>query len=229
MAKEKVIIFDAGALISLSMNGLLYVLKNLKKNFDGHFLITDEVRKEIIDIPIQTKRYELEALRVKELYDEKILESPSIYGIDGKTLSNKSREVMEMTNSFFKSHKRQVKILHSGESSCIALSKMLRDKGIDNIIASDERTLRVMIEKPENLRDLLEKKLHTKIDIKASSFGYFKDFKIIRSAEILYVAWKKNLVELHDGKSVLDALLYAVKFKGCAISFEEIEEIKRIK
>ncbi len=229
MAKEKVIIFDAGTLISLSMNGLLYVLKNLKKNFDGHFLITDEVRREIIDIPIQTKRYELEALRVKELYDEKILESPSIYGIDGKTLSNKSREVMEMTNSFFKSHKRQLKILHSGESSCIALSKMLRDKGIDNIIASDERTLRVMIEKPENLRDLLEKKLHTKIDIKASSFGYFKDFKIIRSAEILYVAWKKNLVELHDGKSVLDALLYAVKFKGCAISFEEIEEIKRIK
>ena len=216
------------ALISLSMNGLLYVLENLKENFNGYFLITDDVKKEIIDVPIQRKRFELEALRVKALLDKGILEMPDVLGFDNKVVDRKSKEVMEMTNSFFKSHKRPLKILHLGESSCLALGKLLNEKGIENVIAVDERTVRVMIEKPENLKELLEKKLHTRIDIKENSFNYFKDFRVLRSAEILYVAWKKNLVELKDGKTILDALLYAVKFKGCAISSDEIEEIKRM-
>ncbi len=226
---NKVIIFDAGTLISLSMNGLLYVLKNLRKNFNGHFLITQDVKKEVIDTPIQRKRFELEALRVKSLFDEKILETPDKIGIDNKIVRDKGYEIMEMANSFFKSHKKPLKILQIGESSSLALSKLLHEKGIENVIAVDERTTRVMVEKPQNLKNLLEKKMHTKIEVKENSFSYFKDFKVIRSAEILYVAWKKNLIELKDGKTVLDALLYAVKFKGCAISSDEIEEIKKLK
>ncbi len=228
-SKSKAIIFDAGTLISLSMSGLLYVLKNLKKSFDGHFLITEDVKKEIIDVPIQRKKFELEALRVKVLFDEGILELPDKLGIDNKIVRDKGHEVMEMSNSFFKSHKRTIRILQLGESSCLALSKLLIGKGIENVIATDERTTRVMIEKPHNFKDLLEKKMHTRIEARESSFNYFKDFKVIRSAEILYVAWKKGLVELKDGNTVLDALLYAVKFKGCAISSDEIEEIKRLK
>lgn len=225
----KSIIFDAGTLISLSMSGLLYILKNLKKDFGGHFLITPDVKKEIIDVPIQRKRFELEALRVKALLEEGILEMPDVLGIDNKILNSKSREVMEMTNSFFKSHRKPLRILQLGESSCLALGKLLNEKGVENLIAVDERTTRVMVEKPENLKGLLEKKLHTRIDVKENSFGYFKDFRVIRSAEILYVAWKKEMVELKDGDTVLDALLYAVKFKGCAISSDEIEEIKKIR
>jgi len=226
---KKVLIFDAGTLISLSMSGLLYVLKNLRKDFNGHFLITEDVKKEVIDTPIQRKRFELEALRVKSLFDEGILETPDKIGIDNKIVRDKGHEVMEMSNSFFKSHKRTIKILQLGESSCLALSKLLNEKGIENIIATDERTTRVIIEKPQNLKELLEKKMHTRIEVRQSSFGYFKSFSVIRSAEILYVAWKKGLVELKDGNMVLDALLYAVKFKGCAISSDEIKEIKKLK
>ena len=45
----------------------------------------------------------------------------------------------------------------------------------------------------------------------------------------MYVAWKKGLIEIADGNKVLDALLWALKFKGCAISGDEINEIKAIK
>lgn len=225
----KVIIFDAGTLISLSMSGLLYVLKNLKKDFNGHFLITEDVKREVIDTPIKRKRFELEALRVKALFDEGILELPDKIGIDDKIVRDKGHEVMEMTNSFFKTHKRNLRILQIGESSSLALSKILIEKGIDNIIAIDERTTRVVIEKPQNLKELLQRKMHSRIEVHQKSFDYFKDFRVIRSAEILYVAWKKGIVELKDGETILDALLYAVKFKGCAISSDEIEEIKKLK
>jgi hypothetical protein len=82
-------------------------------------------------------------------------------------------------------------------------------------------------EKPENLHKLLEKKLHTKIEIR-DSLKNFKDYHFIRSSEIVYVAWKKGLINLGNGQ-VLDALLYSTKFSGCSISKEEIEEIKKLR
>ena len=60
------------------------------------------------------------------------------------------------------------------------------------------------------------------------NFKFFEGFKFIRSAELIYVAYKKNVTRIKDGKDVLDALLYAVKFSGCAISGDEIKEMKRI-
>ena len=108
------------------------------------------------------------------------------------------------------------------------MSKILLEKGIENIIVVDERTTRMLVEKPENLKELLERKTHTKIVLVKKDFQYFKEFKIIRSAELMYVAWKKNLLGVKKGE-VLDALLYALKFKGCSISDEEISEIKRMK
>jgi hypothetical protein len=85
----------------------------------------------------------------------------------------------------------------------------------------------MIVEKHENLREFLEKKLHVKIRVNHENLKYFKDFKIVRSTELVYVAYKKGLVKMKNPQ-VLDALLYAMKFKGAAISGEEIEEIKRL-
>ena len=109
----------------------------------------------------------------------------------------------------------------------MALGKILNEKNIVNVIAIDERTTRMLSERPENLKKLLEKKLHTKVSYKKERVKFFSDFKIIRSAELVYIAYKKGLVNLSDG-NVLDALLYAVKFKGCSISDDEIREIKKL-
>ena len=65
---EGAIIFDASTLISFSMNGLLDEVVKLKKIFKGKFLIPEDVKYEIIDRPLNVKRFELEALRLKKLF-----------------------------------------------------------------------------------------------------------------------------------------------------------------
>lgn len=226
---NKAIIFDAGTLISLSMNGLTNELVKLKKIFDGSFLITNQVKSEVIDKPLTIKSFELEAFRTKKLLDDGILELAEDYGFDNCRVEEKAREIMEFANSFFQGPRGPVNIMHLGEASCLALSKMLNDQKITNIIVIDERTTRILVEKPENLEELLSRKLHIRIKTIKKNFEYFKNFRVIRSVELMYVAWKKGLVEIKDGVLLLDALLWALKSKGCSVSGEEIEEMKKLK
>ena len=225
--KKKAIIFDSGALISLSMNGLLDELQRLKRIFSGDFLITQQVKYEVIDKPINIKCFELEALKVGQLLEDGTLKMADAYGIENSLISSRTEEIIKTANGIFMNGRNNVNILHLGEASCLALSKILFDKGVDNVIAIDERTTRMLVEKPDNLKDLLERKLHTRIIIVRKDFDYFKNFKIIRSAELIYVAWKKDLIDVKKG-NVLDALLYALKYKGCSISDEEISEIEKM-
>jgi len=224
----KAIIFDASSLISLSMNGLLPELKELRKIFDGKFIITGQIKKEVIDKPLTIKKFELEALKIKQLFDEKVLELPSSVGIKDNEILEQTAKLVDIANNLFIGREKEIHLISSGEASCLALGKLLEGKRINNIIAIDERTMRMLVEKPENLQKLLQRKLHTRVIIKKKNFSAFKGFKIIRSAELVYIAYKKGLVKLKNGKTVLDALLWAVKSKGCSISNEEINEIKGI-
>lgn len=223
----KAIIFDSGTLISFSMNGITDYIRKLKEIFKGKFLVTVEVKKEIIDKPLTIKRFELEALKLKALLDDGVLEMPSSLGIKDSEITSKTNEVLSIANSTFQGTKKDIHIIDAGEGSCLALSKILDAKGIKNVIAIDERTTRLLAEKPENLIRLFEKKMNTRITVKQQNYKFFSGFKVIRSAELVYVVYKKGLTGLKD-KNALDALLWAVKFKGAAISGEEIEEIKRI-
>ena len=225
---QKILIFDSGSLISLSINGLLEELKKLKKIFNGEFIITKEVKKEVVDNPIKIKMYELEALKIQNLIDEGCLNMPDKIGITDKEITNLMFKLMNFANTMFIGNRNEIQLIQQGETSCLALSKILNEKKIKNVLVVDERTTRMLVEKPENLKELLEKKMHTNVKLKESNFKEFNGFKIIRSTELIYIAYKKGLINLR-GKEVLDALLYALKFKGCAISSEEIEEIKNIK
>ena len=223
----KALIFDSSTLISLSMNGLLEYLEKLKEIFDGKFIITKEVKQEIIDKPLTIKRFELEALRVRNLFFEKVIEMPDCLGIKDSEISSKTKEIMDIANNTFAERNRNIHLISDGEASCMALSKILNQKKIQNVICVDERTIRMLSEKPENLRKLMEKKLHTRINSKTGNYDFFNGFKFIRSTELIYVAYKKKLIDIKNG-ILLDALLYALKFKGCAISDTEIEEIKKL-
>lgn len=225
--ESKAIIFDSGTLISFSMNGVTDILEKLKGIFHGKFIITNDVKKEIIDRPMQIKKFSLEALKLKHLLDIKVLEMPSSVGLNDNDVAKKTNEVLNMANSTYRDKKRDIHIIDLGESSCLAVSKMLSEKGVSNVIAVDERTTRMLGESPENLGELLEKRLHVKISPNRNDYTFFKGFRFIRSAELVYVAYKRGLVNLKNG-DVLDALLYAMKFKGCAISGEEINEIKKM-
>jgi hypothetical protein len=209
------------------MNGLFDELKKLRENFDGKFIITREVKGEIIDRSINIKRFELEALKLKKLFDDKILELPSAFGVDDKEISRRTQKILDTANKTFRSEGKDIHLLDVGEVSCLALGRLLEEKKIDFLLAVDERTTRMLIEKPENLERLLENKLHTKIYANKENFKFFRGFKLIRSVELAYVAYKKNLVDLKNGQ-VLDALLYALKFKGCSVSEDEIREIEKL-
>jgi len=225
---NKAIIFDAGTLITFGMNGLLPELKGLKEIFNGRFLITQQVKDEVIDRPINTKRFELEALKLQKLVNEKVLELPDSLGIKESEIVSRTDKYLEIANDTFEANGNKIKLIDLGETSCLSLSKILTDQNVKNVIAADERTVRLLSEKPENLKNLFQKKLKAKISANSKNYEYFKGFNFIRSAELVYVAYKKGVIKL-GGPMVLNALLWAVKFKGCAISGDEIHEIERIK
>jgi len=224
---NKAIIFDSGALISFSMNGITHIIKKLKEIFKGKFLITPNVKKEIIDNPMKIRRFKLEALKLKQLLDEGVLELSSSLEINDSEITKKTNEILDVANATFNDGGKNINIMHTGEASSLALGKILNERKIKNVIVIDERTTRILAEKPENLKKFLEKKLHVKIKIIMENLKLFKDFRIIRSTELIYVAYKKGLIKLKDG-NVLNTLLYAMKFKGAAISGDEIEEIKKL-
>ncbi len=224
---NKVIVFDSGVLISFSMNGMMDIIRRLKDIFPGKFLITSEVKGEIIDVPLRIKKFELEALKIKALLDEGILELPISLGIKDSEIEKEDGDFLEIANSTFNGNGKDIHILDHGEASCLGLSKILTEKGIANVVAIDERTARLLVEKPENLKNIFEERMNTKIKIKEGNLKFFKGYKIIRSPELAYVAYKKNIVGLKN-EMLLDALLYALKFKGAAISGDEIEQIKKL-
>jgi hypothetical protein len=225
-SKEKVIIFDSSSIISLALNGILDILKELKSVFNGKFIIPREVKRETIEKPINIKKFELEALKIKNLLDDKILELPESININNYEIERVSQDILRTSNNLFIARGKPIHIIDKGEAECLALSKLCEKKNIKNVITVDERTTRMLCENINNLKKLLEKKLHTRVKYKKKT-NFLSSIQCIRSAELLYIAHQKNLVKLKNG-NVLDALLYAVKFKGCAISDKEILELKRI-
>lgn len=224
MTAQKYIIFDSGPLINFSMNGLLPLLRKLKQHFKGEFLITKEVKREIIERPLQIKRFQLGALRLHELFKDKIIKHADITPAQVNELRKKRNEIMNITNSTFRTKKKDLHIIDKGESAALALAIVLNKPCV---LAIDERTARMLCENPENLRKILEKKLHTKVQANRQNYDLFKNFKVIRSTELVYIAHKKKLIELKDSKAY-EAMLYGVKFKGCSISENEVQQMKRL-
>ncbi|MEA3414411.1 MAG: hypothetical protein U9Q99_02710 [Nanoarchaeota archaeon] len=226
---EKVLIFDASSLISIAMNGLLPKLEKLKEISNAKFIIPKEVHYEIIKRPLNIKKFELEALQLNLLVKKGILELPNSLGIKDSEITSKTKKIMNLANkTFFENNQKEIHLIDLGESACLALGKILNEKQIENVLVIDERTTRILCEKPENLRKLMQKKLHRTINFKKENLSHFKNFKITRSCELMYLAYKKGFFEITN-KKIVDAFLYALRFKGCSISTEEIKEIKKMR
>ncbi len=136
---------------------------------------------------------------------------------------------MNLANSIYINKRKKIKIVHEGEIETIAMQ--------NNICVIDERTTRMLIENPLKLKELLEKKLHSKIHIDVKNLNEFKeltkDVKIIRSTELMTIAFEKGLfkdfIPKGKRKDFLDGLLWGLKLRGCAISSDEINQILRLK
>ncbi len=215
---NKALIFDASSIITLALNNLLYILEPLKRKFGGTFFITEDVKYEVIDKPIQEKRFMLEALFIKKLHENGTLE---LY--KGSRLKETSR-LGNIANSTFISGRDPIRIMHSGETSCLALYNELKIE--KKAVVVDERTTRVLCEAPNNLRKILELKLHRKIHSVEKNYNFFRNINLIRSSELALLAYKSGFIDLPGKKQdIIRAILYAAKFNGCAISNQEIESL----
>ncbi|RMD66856.1 hypothetical protein D6817_03185 [Candidatus Pacearchaeota archaeon] len=223
----KVLIFDSGVLINFALNGFLEVLPKLRSVGDVRFAITDEVLRESVSRPINIPRFELGALRIEALVESGVLEMPPAFGVPLQELRKLTQNFMNTANQLISANGKWVRIVSDGEMSCLALSRILSSQGVENLIAIDERTTRILTEKPENLIKLMEKRIHKRVKLDRTKLSEFQGFRFVRSTELVFLAYKKGLLDV-KGKKALEAALYATKYKGAAISFEEIDEIKRI-
>ncbi len=223
----KILLFDSSSIINFTINGLLEEFRKLRQSFPGRFIITNEVYAEVITRPLQIKKFKLEALKIKQLVTEKIIELPESINISSKEITRRTQVIMDLANSTFFSKGNTIKIIDLGEASCLAMHSILEEKGIQNVLAVDERTTRVLSEKPENLLEILNRKLHTEIKANRENFKFFKGIKFIRSAELAFYAYNHGLIK-EKSPDLLDALLFSLKINGCSISDEEIAEMKKL-
>jgi len=226
----KILVFDTGPIISLSVNALLWILYPLKKKFNGKFLITSGVRKELIDIPLKGKKYKFEALRVQDMINEKIFEI-----ITNKEIEKKGGQLMHLANSCFTARNTNLKIVQEAEMQSLAAAILMNA----DAVVLDERTTRTLIEDPEALEKLLEHKLNADVVVNQRNLKKFKqevkNVNVIRSVELVTIAYKMRLlnkyvtanhrVNVKMRNILLYSALWALKLYGCAISGKEIDEI----
>ena len=225
----KSLIFDAGPIISLATNNLLWILEPLKKKFDGKFYITEAVRRELVDRPLETKKFKFEAIQVESLIEKGVLEV-----IDNNFIRENSPRLLGIANEIFKAYNNYMKIVHFAEISVIAAAVNLNSEAI----VIDEKTTRFLIENPRLLVEILKKTLHTPININENNLKEFnsavKNIKAIRSVELVTVAYELGLLnnfitKISDArKNLLESVLWGVKLNGCAVSRDEIDQIVRI-
>ncbi len=222
----KSIIFDAGPIITLSMNNLMWLLETFKKRFEGEFYISESVKYEIIDRPMEGKKFKFEALQTLVYVKNHTLQ---IY--KGR-IRDDTNQLAKLINSIFSARGNNLQIVHLGEVESLAIALKLDAEAL----VVDERTIRLLIEAPMALYELLQRKLHTKIAINKPAFEEFKrmicNIKIIRSVEIATRAYELGLLDhylpydLPDAKKeLLTAVLWGMKLDGCSVSQKEIDEI----
>ena len=225
----KSLIFDAGPIISLATNNLLWILEPLKKKFNGKFYITEAVRKEVVDRPLETKKFKFEAIQVESLIEKGVLEI-----IDNVFIRENTPRLLNTANEIFGAYGNYMKIVHFAEISVIAAAVNINS----DAIVIDEKTTRFLIENPRMIVEILKKTLHTSISVNENNLKEFnntiKDIKAIRSIELVTIAYEQGLLNSYitklpnARKNLLESILWGVKLNGCAVSKDEIEQIVRM-
>jgi len=222
----KTIVFDTGPVISFAMNNMLWILDPLKKTFNGDFVITPGVHKELIEVPLNTKKFKFEAMQIMQYIKKGTIEI-----VDNNMIRKDTLKLMELANKIFKSKGNWIKIVHYGEIEAVAAAINFEA----HALVIDERTTRTLLEDPARLKHTMERKLHGKIFVNNTALKEFKKMtkgiRVIRSTEMAVMAFEMGLLDkfLPDlpkpRKELLESVLWAFKLNGCAISQNEIDSV----
>ncbi len=223
----KTIVFDSGPIITLTLNNITWLLDSLDQVFEGKFIIPEDVKKELIDKPLSTKKFKFEALQIIQLIRQG---SISVYN-NNKQIEKLSEELLYLANNSFFAKEKALNIMHKGEIGAVALALHVNAEAI----VIDERTTRTLIEKPLKLVKILSRKLHTRVSVNEKNLkqlqGRIRKLRVLRSAEIVAIAYELGMLDEYlptmsnAKKTLLEALFWGVKLNGCSISNEEIKDM----
>ena len=218
---EDSIVCDSSSLLSLSDSCLLWLLSDMVGCFKGYFIISRTVEQESVSRPLEMKSHTLGAIRVKKLLLDdviKVVETPN-----SRRLTS---ELLAFGNSIFSIGGRPLRLIHEGETQTLAIAI---DLGLKNIMI-DERTTRMLVEAPLEMKTHMEGEFQKKIELNERNLDRFLEMtgklNLFRSTELAIVAYEKGLFSDYGEmeKRAIEATLYGLKFAGCGISFSEIEE-----
>ncbi len=226
--KEKFFVCDSGLFITYTNACLFDVIRYLHEKFHVNFLITNAVKDETIDYPLhmENKKYSFSAMRIKHYLNEHFIKN---INTDGE-LERERDLFLEITNNLFYIVGKPLTLVHKGEAEIVALAYITGNKNI----FMDERTTRLLIEAPMVLKKHLEKEYKINVMVNKENlnklYEFTKGMKVFRSSELLTVAYELGYFDRFrkDKEKMFESALYAVRYAGTSISFDEIKEIIRM-
>ncbi|MFH1394116.1 MAG: hypothetical protein ABII71_01750 [Candidatus Micrarchaeota archaeon] len=220
--KQRHILCDAGSFISLTstcMDNLIYFFA---ENHNVSFIIPPSVEYEAVTRPLDQgyKKYMFSAIRIKDLINDKVV------AISDVKAPEEAKELMRLANNLFFVGGKPMQLMHLGEAEMLAIAKRL---GISHILI-DERTTRMIIEAPFSIKEHFEKEFHTNVMLNKKNLAELskrlEGLYALRSSELIILAYENGFFKRFQDmeKEALKAALYKVKYSGCSIRFNEIDD-----
>ncbi|MDO8627059.1 MAG: hypothetical protein Q7K42_01210 [Candidatus Diapherotrites archaeon] len=184
--------------------------------------IAPGVEYESVTRPREINRFKLSSVRIGDAIKEGWMKVWK----DKKQIQESVKEIQEIANKIYYSDEGEMTIMHLGEAESLALINIMQT----DIFGIDERTVRMLIEEPFALKKHMQIKYEQNIYLNKEMLEKFKalmpKITIIRSTELISLAFENGLFqqELSEDQESLSAALYSLKYSGCAISGQEIEE-----
>ena len=219
---ERTIVVDSSSIITISDNCMIKVVRNLAQISGIKFVLPESVYEESVVRPLSIKRYELNAVRIKDAVQDGYI---SVVRTT-QSVARAMDEIGEASDRICTAGGKALKLIQRGETEALALANEL---GVKTVLV-DERTTRMLVEEPQNMHGVLERRHERKIVINPDAahrfMGMFENFKIVRSVELIALAYESGAFgeELHKSREALEASLWAAKYAGCAVSEDEIRK-----
>lgn len=224
--RSKEVLCDSGVFISLTMSCLDPILGFLHEKFGVNFVVPPSVEEEMVRRPLSKgmKHYAFSAIKIKEAINDGL-----IIPVNADVKEDMHR-ILHSANNLFFGKGKPLKLIQEGEAEMLALAKRL---DVNNILI-DERTTRMLIEAPYQMKEHLAEELRVNVMADKKSLSEFTSFTkgmtAIRSSELVMIAYENGFFD-HFGDlklQALEAALYKVKFSGCSLRFDEIEQYMKM-
>lgn len=222
------IVLDSGPVIAMTANNLLWAFRDLKRLHGSDILMPLSVKRELVDRGLETQRFKFEAIQVGSY-----VRDGTFHVVDDERVKKKTDLLLRVANRILTVGKRNVRIVQRGEMEAVATAIVF---DADAIVV-DERTTRTMIESPEELRGLMEHRLHKRLKVDRQALKRFqeevKGVFIMRSIELVMVAYEHGLldryiIDIPNARTrLLESLLWGMKTEGCSVTVQEINELVR--